>query len=109
MKAAGRTPRTSRSTARRRGKPEGDQVPQDHPALQLAFLSTSRAAQRPSVLIFGSCHGKVFVADDLLVYAETLDGEEAVRAWLVQHDIQLGPSAVGGQRSQRADPVTAAD
>jgi hypothetical protein len=81
-------------TGGRRGTPAADRVRQDHPTLQPSFPSPPRAAQRPSVLIVGSCQGKVFVADDLLVYAETIDGEEAVRAWLVQHDIQLGPRAI---------------
>ena len=63
----------------------------DTPDLQRTGFSTSRADQRPGVLIVGSCRGKVFVADELLIYAETLDGEEAVRAWLAQHGINMAP------------------
>ena len=48
--------------------------------LQPVFPSPSRAAQRPSVLIVGSYRGKLFVADELLIYAETRDAEEAVSA-----------------------------
>jgi hypothetical protein len=73
----------------------------DHPTLSPVFPSPPPAAQRPSVLIVGSCQGKVFVADDLLVYAETLDGEEAIRAWLIQHGIRMA-SRQKGSTSQSA-------
>ena len=91
MKETSEAPSTSRLAGRRRGKPAAVSVQQDNPDLQRTAISTSRADQRPGVLIVGSCRGEVFVADELLIYAETLNGEEAVRAWLAQHGIDMAP------------------
>ena len=91
MKEVSEAPSTSRLTGRRKDKPAAVSVQHDNPELQRTALSTSRADQRPGVLIVGSCRGEVFVADELLIYAETLNGEEAVRAWLAQHGIDMAP------------------
>lgn len=81
----------SRLIVRRRGGAPAAGGRRDNPNLQRTTLSTLRTDHRPGVLIAGSCHGKVFVADELLIYAETLGGEEAVRAWLIQHGIHMAP------------------
>ena len=91
MKEVDGAPSTSRLAGRRRNKLAKVGVGRDAPNLQCTAVSTSRADQRPGVLIVGSCRGEVFVADELLIYAETLGGEEAVRAWLAQHGIDLAP------------------
>ena len=73
--------------------------------LQPVFPSPSRAAQRPSVLIVGSYRGKLFVADELLIYAETRDAEEAVSAWLFQHGIRMAPKNQGSTSQSARDAV----
>jgi hypothetical protein len=45
---------------------------------------------RPAVLILGTCRGGVFVAGEVLICADTLGAEEAVRAWLAAHAIHVG-------------------
>jgi hypothetical protein len=89
MKEAGELSDASRLVGRPKGRAAAAGDRRDNSNLQRTTPSTSRADQRPGVLIVGSCHGKVFVADDPLIYAETLEGEEAVRAWLVEHDIHM--------------------
>jgi hypothetical protein len=48
-----------------------------------------RDGQRSGVLIMGACRGDVFVATQILISAETLGDEAAIRAWLAQHDIHV--------------------
>ena len=43
------------------------------------------------MLIMGACRGHVFVATEVLISADTLGDEEAIRAWLAQHDIHVAP------------------
>jgi hypothetical protein len=89
VKEVGEASNTSRPAGRRRRKPAAVGVRREKPHLLRTTLSTSRADQRPGILIVGSCRGEVFVADEFLIYAETLGGEETVRAWLVQHGIHM--------------------
>jgi hypothetical protein len=42
------------------------------------------------VLIIGTCRGDV-VATEVLISADTLADEAAIRAWLAQHDIYVAP------------------
>jgi hypothetical protein len=42
------------------------------------------------VLIIGARRGNVFVATEVLISADSLGEEEAIRAWLQQHDIHVG-------------------
>jgi hypothetical protein len=42
-------------------------------------------------LISGSVRRGVFVATDVFIAADTLGGEEAIRAWLAQHAIHVTP------------------
>jgi hypothetical protein len=47
-----------------------------------------------AILILGSRRGGAFVVDEVLICAETLQGEKAMRAWLAAHEIH-GMSANG--------------
>lgn len=52
--------------------------------------TTSGSAEPPSsILIVGFCSGEVFTASEVLICAETLCGEQAIRAWLAGHGIHL--------------------
>jgi hypothetical protein len=62
---------------------------QDNAGLLPTTLGPWGAGYRPGVLIVGARRGDVFVATEVLIAAETLGDEEAVRAWLAQHDIHL--------------------
>jgi hypothetical protein len=64
---------------------------QDDAGLQPTTLAPRRAGQRVGVLIVGARRGEVFVATEVLISAETLGDEEAIRAWLAQHDIGVAP------------------
>ena len=91
VKEVGEASSPSPLARRRRGKPAAVGMPRDNPPLQRSAFSTSHADRRPGVLIVGFCRGELFVADELLIYAETLGAEEAVHAWLAQHGIQMAP------------------
>jgi hypothetical protein len=93
VKEVDETSSTAPRARRRKGKLPDVGMRRDTSHLQRTGFSTSRADQRPGVLIIGFCRGKVFVADELLIHAETFGGEEAVRAWLAQHGINMGPSS----------------
>ena len=91
MKEVGKASSAAPLARRRRGKPPDVGMRRDTSHLQRTAFSTSRADQRPGVLIVGLWQGEVFVANEFLIYAETLGGEEAVRAWLAQHGIHMAP------------------
>jgi hypothetical protein len=63
----------------------------DNSSLQATTLSLLRDGQRSGVLIMGACRGDVFVATEVLISVDTLGDEEAIRAWLAQHDILVAP------------------
>jgi hypothetical protein len=90
---------------RRKGKPPDVGMRRATSHLQRTAFSTSRADQRPGVLIVGFCRGEVFVADELLIHAETLGAEEAVHAWLAQHGIQMAPKEKASTRRSARDAV----
>lgn len=62
---------------------------QDNPSLLGITLWAPRDGQRCGVLIMGSRRADVFVATEVLISADTLGDEEAIRAWLAQHDIHV--------------------
>jgi hypothetical protein len=64
-------------------------VRRDKPSLLDVTLWTPPDGRRSSVLIVGTRRGDVFVPTELLICAETLGDEDAIRAWLVQHDVNL--------------------
>jgi hypothetical protein len=64
---------------------------QENPNLRGTILWTPHDDQRCGVLIMGSRRADVFVATDVLISADTLSDEEAIRAWLAQHAIHVTP------------------
>ena len=64
---------------------------QDNPSLLGITLWAPRDGQRFGVLIMGSRRADVFVATEVLISADTLGDEEAIRAWLAHHDIHVTP------------------
>jgi hypothetical protein len=64
---------------------------QENPNPRGAILRTPRDDQRCGVLIMGCRRADVFVATDVLISADTLGDEEAIRAWLAKHDIHVAP------------------
>ncbi len=64
---------------------------QDNPSLRATTLWTPPDGQRSGVLIMGARRGDVFVATEVLISADTLGDEAAIRAWLAQHDIHVAP------------------
>ena len=44
---------------------------------------------RSAILILGSCCGGAFVAGEVLICADTLSTEEAIRAWLAGHEVHV--------------------
>jgi hypothetical protein len=64
---------------------------QDHPSLRGTTLRTPSDSQRSGVLIMGVRRGDVFAATEVLISADTLGDEEAIRTWLAQHDIHVTP------------------
>ena len=63
----------------------------DNPSLQAPDLLIPDDGQRSGVLIMGARRGDVFVATEVLISADTLDDEAAIRAWLAQHDVHIAP------------------
>ena len=45
--------------------------------------------QRPGVIITGSCSDSAFVLANVLICADTLSAEVAIRAWLEAHGIRM--------------------
>jgi hypothetical protein len=45
--------------------------------------------QRPGVIITGSCSDSAFVAANVLICADTLSVEKAIRVWLASHGITV--------------------
>ncbi len=64
---------------------------QGNPSLQAPDLWTPCDGQRSGVLIMATRRGDVFVATQVLISADTLGDEAAIRAWLAQHDIHVAP------------------
>jgi hypothetical protein len=64
---------------------------QDSRSLRGTTLRTPREGQRCGVLIMGSLRADVFVATEVLISANILGDEEAIRTWLAQHDIHVAP------------------
>jgi hypothetical protein len=54
---------------------------------------TEGSGLEPAILIIGSCPADAFAPAAVLVCADTLEVEEAVRLWLAEHEIHLTPSS----------------
>ena len=63
----------------------------DNPSLQAPDLRIPRDGQRSGALIMGVRRGDLFVATEVLISADTLGDEAAIRIWLAQHDIPVAP------------------
>ena len=50
---------------------------------------TPNRPRRPGVIITGSCADSAFVAATVLICADTLRAEVAIRAWLETHGIRV--------------------
>ena len=57
------------------------------PVTQVAEIPAR--APRPGVIITGSCSDSAFVAAKVLICADTLSAEVAIRAWLEAHGIRM--------------------
>jgi hypothetical protein len=62
---------------------------QDNPSLRGTTPRTSRDSLRCGVLIMGFRRANIFAATEVFISADTLGDEEAIGAWLAQHDIHL--------------------
>ena len=78
---------------------------QENASLRGTIVWTPRDDQRCGVLIMGSRRAHVFVATEVLIFAETLGAEEAVCAWLAQHDIRMAPKEKTPTRQSARDAV----
>jgi hypothetical protein len=74
---------------------------QENPSLRGTIVSTPRDDQRCGVLITGSRGADVFVATEVLIFAETLGAEEAVHAWLAQHGIHVASPCNNAASTQK--------
>jgi hypothetical protein len=79
---------------------------QDNPSLRGATLCTPPGGQPSGVLIMGARRGDVFVATEVLISADTLGDEEAIRAWLGQHDIHVAPPRSHTASMQKGSKAT---
>jgi hypothetical protein len=91
-------------------------VRHDDPDLLGMTLWTPPDGRRSSVLIVGARRGDVFVATELLICADSLGDEDAIRAWLARHDVHVAPALahkgsarVGGQSGTARRTWTADD
>jgi hypothetical protein len=50
---------------------------------------TSNVLDRPAVIISGSCSDSRFVPAEVLICADALSAEAAIRAWLEAHGIRV--------------------
>jgi hypothetical protein len=61
----------------------------DKPELQITTRRTPPQDRGTGILIIGSCPGDTFVATEVLIHADTIGAEEAIRTWLGEHDIHV--------------------
>jgi hypothetical protein len=62
---------------------------QDGPSLRGTTPRIPRDSLRCGVLIMGFRCAHIFAATEVFISADTLGDEEAIRAWLAQHDIHV--------------------
>lgn len=55
-------------------------------------VPTPPDGRRSGVLIIGVRRDAIFVPTEVLISADALGDEQAIRAWLATHDIQVAPS-----------------
>ena len=66
---------------------------QEEPKRQFTKRRTERLDLEPAIVIIGSCRGDAFAPAEVLICADTLEVEEAVRLWLAEHKILLASSS----------------
>jgi hypothetical protein len=64
----------------------------DSTSLRGTPLGAPPDGQPSGVLIKGIRLGAVFVPTEVLISADTLGDEDAIRAWLAEHDIHVVPA-----------------
>jgi hypothetical protein len=64
---------------------------QDSPSLRDTTPRIPHDNLRCGVLIMGFRLANIFAATEVFISADTLGDEEAIRAWLAQHDIHVTP------------------
>ena len=64
---------------------------QDTPSFRGTTPRTPRDSLRCGVLIMGFRRATIFAATEVVISADTLGDEEAIRAWLAQHSIHVAP------------------
>ena len=57
---------------------------------QFTERRTERADLEPAILIIGSYRTDAFAPAEVLICADTLSAEKAIRAWLEAHGIRAG-------------------
>jgi hypothetical protein len=62
---------------------------QNQPGEQATINQDRGSDSTPSVLIVGSCGASAFIPAQVLICADTLETEQAIRAWLEQHGTRL--------------------
>jgi hypothetical protein len=62
---------------------------QDDPMGQLTDGRTQRPESGPAILIVGACRGEAFVPAEVLICADTLEAQSALRRWLREHAIHV--------------------
>jgi len=60
---------------------------------QLADWRPEPPESRPAILIVGAWRGAAFVPVEVLICAETLESEQAVRRWLAEYAIHVTASS----------------
>jgi hypothetical protein len=63
----------------------------DRPSPHAPDLRIPPDGQRSGVLIMGARRGDRFVATEVLISADSLSDEAAIRTWLAQHGIPVAP------------------
>jgi hypothetical protein len=70
-----------------------------------ALLSRPHGDQRCGVLVVGFARRDVFVPTEVCISADTLCDEDAIRAWLAQHDIRFVVAPINAGAPQGASRV----
>jgi hypothetical protein len=63
----------------------------DNASLRGTTLRTPPDGEPSGVLILGVRRKAIFVPNEVLICADTLGDEQAIRAWLATHDIHVAP------------------
>lgn len=72
-----------------------------------ALLPRPHGDQRCGVLVVGFARPDVFVPTEVFISADTLRDEDAIRAWLAQHDIRFVDTPTDPGSPQSASRVAA--